>query len=199
MVDAGLPLTVSPLTLGRSLRLERGAVTVDADGLAWSERGVARRMRHDQICEIRLTFSMIGRIPTAACRVTFRNGTWLAVVGTAPSGLSDDAAAASYRRFVPEFHRRIPQALRAGIAFRRGVAAWRIAVAKTLLVILGGSLAVVVVVLAIANLREQRAPWLELLGMTATVAGLGWAGMRWMADAAPGGYDPDAIPPELLR
>jgi hypothetical protein len=198
MVDTGLPLTVSPLTLGRSLRLERGAVTVDADGLAWSERGVARRMRHDQIREVRLTFSMIGRIPTAACRATFRDGTSLAVVSTAPSGLSDDAAAASYRRFVPEFHRRIPQALRGGIAFRRGVAAWRIAVAKTLLLVIGGSLAVGLTVLAIRNMDTQRTSWGEFLGVAAALGGVGLMAWRWMADAAPGSYDPDAIPPELL-
>src|SRR5689334_11254052 len=91
-------------------RFDDHGVTLSHDGLAWAVGGAALERKYADIFAIRLQRNSAGKGPGIGnCRIAFRDGSVLTVLGGNDKGLADDALAPLFAAFVHDLHKRLAQ------------------------------------------------------------------------------------------
>ncbi|MBF9033398.1 hypothetical protein HKCCE2091_04040 [Rhodobacterales bacterium HKCCE2091] len=132
--------------------------------------------------------------PVGRAELTFLHGPPVVVTGATPMGASDAARGKRYRAFIEALHEALPQGAR--VEFRRGFRGGSPARGWIGFGI-AAALDIALLVLFLGNVREDSGPLVRPVAVIFAVAGL--IGAAGFGQAMAGrGYDPRAIPAELL-
>lgn len=177
------------------------AWSIETRGLALDERGLTfeteretRTIRFSEINAIRLhtTFAQANETPLGICQIQFGRWRNLTVLSGDSHLRADDGQRAAFHAFVRDFHRRIPTADRARIAFQGGLSDTRHMIVSAAMLAGAALFGVLPLVLLFI------APSLQALGVAAASWGLAYAGWKSWERNRPMIYSPDRIPDDLL-
>lgn len=174
--------------------IETRGLRLDDKGLTFTSERETRTIGFSEIRSIRLhtAYANAGETPLGICQIGFRRYRKLTVLSGDSLLRADEGQRAAYHAFVRDFHRRIPPADRARIAFNGGLSDTRyfiLCAAMLAGAVLFGMLPLVLIVVA---------PSWHTLGVAAASWGLAYAGWKSWSRNRPGRYAPDRIPDDLL-
>lgn len=167
---------------------------LDDNGLTFTSERETRTIGFSEIRSVRLhtAYANAGETPLGICKIGFRRFRNLTVLSGDSQLRADETQRAAYHAFVHDFHRRIPPADRARIAFNGGLSDTRHMILSAAMIAGAALFGVLPLVLIFV------APSFHTLGVAAAAWGLAYAGWKSWSRNRPRPYSPDRIPDDLL-
>ncbi len=174
--------------------IETRGLRLDDHGVTFTSERETRTIRYREIRSVRLhtAYANAGETPLGICQIGFRRFRTLTVLSGDAQLRPDETQRAAYHAFLHDFHRRIPPADRARIAFNGGLSNIRYRIVSTAMIAGAALFGVLPLVLIVV------APSWQTLGVAAASWGLAYAGWITWSRNRPRPYAPDHIPGELL-
>ena len=173
------------------LRLANHGITISDARIDWVSDGRPDAARLDSIVAVHLQTGGAWQNPLATCRITFRGGRTLLVIGGNSLGTSDAGQASLYRAFAYDLHRRLA-AMNSIASFTAGYTEARYRVAFFCGLLLAAMfLGIPLVVLFIK-------PEAQLILLFMTGAAFLWPLWLMLQKNAPRSYLPSHLPNDLL-
>lgn len=174
--------------------IETRGVRLADDGLTFTSERETRTIRFSELRSIRLhtAYANAGETPIGICKIGFGRFRTLTIFSGDSHLRADETQRLGYRAFVRDFHRRIPPADRARIAFNGGLSDTRhmiVSIAMLAGAALFGVLPLVLLFLV---------PSWHTLGVAASAWALAYGGWNIWRRNRPHSYTPDRIPDDLL-
>ena len=174
--------------------IETRGVRLAEDGLTFTSERETRTIRFSELRSIRLhtAYANAGETPIGICKIGFGRFRALTIFSGDSQLRADERQRTAYHTFVRDFHRRIPLADRARIAFNGGLSDTRHMILSIAMLAGGALFGVLPLVLIFI------APSWHTLGVAAVAWGFAYAGWKSWSRNRPRPYLPDRIPDDLL-
>ena len=174
--------------------IQTRGVRLTDEGLTFTSERETRTIRFSELRSIRLhtAHANANEPPIGICRVGFGRFRTLTIFSGDSHMRADEAQRTAYHAFVRDYHRRIPPADRARIAFNGGLSDTRhmiVSIAMLAGAALFGVLPLVLLVLV---------PTWHTLGVAAAAWAFAYSGWNIWRRNRPRRYSPDRIPDDLL-